>query len=275
MMKTRLFGVLASGAALSLGLAMGPAAGANAATSSILNGGVVHVVMPWVTIPHNFNPLNPGGTGSSAAGTGSALYEPLMYDNIYSGQFTPVLATSYVWTDSARTLTLTTRSGVEWSDGEPFSAADVAFTFNYIHTHNQVDTSGIWADGLASVKATGPNTVVFRFQKPNSVALPFVVGQLIVPQHIWSSIDNPATYANDKPVGTGPFLLQSYGRTKIVYKKNPNLLDGRPSVHKRHRHDGRQVRTRGGDDPPPGWRGPDLRPHPRPGEDLRGGQPGR
>ncbi|HTW06585.1 MAG TPA: ABC transporter substrate-binding protein [Acidimicrobiales bacterium] len=223
--------VLTSSAAVSLGLALGPAANAVAAPS-VHYGGDLHVVMPWVTIPDNFNPLNPGTNGSTAGGTGSAIYEPLMYANNYTGTITPMLATAYKWNASGTGLTLTIRSDVKWSNGSPFSASDVAFTFNYLKQYPALDTNSLWkTQGLTSAKATNATTVVLTFSHPNVVVLPYVLGQLIVPKSLWAKVTNPVTYTNPKPVGTGPFLLQSYSPTQVNYKKNPDYwMSGRPYI---------------------------------------------
>ena len=221
---------LAGTIALSLAPGFGPAA-AQAAGNAARYGGVLHVVMPWAGVPDNFNPLAPGQAATTAGGTGSAIYEPLMYFNPYNGRVTDILATGYAWADGGRTLDVSTRPGVAWSDGQPFSAADVAFTFNYIGRFPALDRSGIWRDGLISVEATGPGTVVLRFGQPDTAALPFVGEQLIVPEHIWSGINDPVSFTNPKPVGTGPFVLQSRTRTTVNYKKNPSYwLTGRPYI---------------------------------------------
>ncbi|MDA8300965.1 MAG: ABC transporter substrate-binding protein [Actinomycetota bacterium] len=224
---SRSLALLASGATVALGLAVAPVTSASA--SSIRYGGVLKYVSSWTTIPDNFNPLNPAGTGGTAGGTGSLLYEPLIYENVYTGKATDLLATGYKWSNGNKTLTLTTRTGVKWSDGQPFSAADVAFTFNYVKKYPALDVNGFWKSALASVTATGPNTVVFQFRSPQTSLFPQIVGQEIVPQHVWSKVSNPVTFANPHPVGTGPFLLESYSNTQVSYVKNPHYwMPGRP-----------------------------------------------
>src|SRR5512143_436845 len=79
----------------------------------------------WV---RNFNPLLPDK--SQRFPTRSGIYEPLFVYNVMTGEFVPWLATEYKWSPDATKLTMTTRDGVKWSDGQPFTAKDVAFTFN-------------------------------------------------------------------------------------------------------------------------------------------------
>lgn len=230
MRKSRLFAVLTSGACLTM-LSLGPTVSANA-SASIKYGGVIHVVMPWVTISDNFNPLNPGQTASTAGGTLSLAYEGLAYDNPYTGAITDLLATGWTWSNGGKTLTIDTRTGVDWTDGEPFSPADVAFTFNYIHKYPALDINGVWAAGLASASVgEAPNTVVLTFKAPSIVQLPEILKQLIIPKHIWSKIGNPVTYPNLHPVGTGPFILKSFSPTLVSWVKNPNYwMAGEPYV---------------------------------------------
>jgi peptide/nickel transport system substrate-binding protein len=230
MKKPRLAAAVASLATLAVGLAMSPAG--NAGASSIRYGGTLHIVMPWGSILHNFNPLVwDGGTGTTAGGTGSLLYEPLFYDNPYTGKITPLLGTSYKWTDHNLKLVVSTRSGAQWSDGKPFSAADVAFTFNYIKRYPALDAETVWKTPLSSVRATGPDTVVFSFASPFTAIFPQLAEQPIVPEHIWSSITDPTKFTNPDPVGTGPFLLKSYSAFQVSYVKNPHYwMPGRPYI---------------------------------------------
>src|SRR5581483_11030021 len=120
-------------------------------------------------------------------------------------------------------LVVTTRKNAKWSDGKAFTPADVVFTFNYVKANPSIDVGGVWGGTtLKSVKATGKNEVTFRFSKPDTPALVILSTQFIVPKHIWSSIKDPATATNTSPVGTGPFTMDSYSATTIVYKKNPH-----------------------------------------------------
>ena len=182
---------------------------------------------------YTFN-LNPFGTAGQNLPATPLIYEPLFFVNTLTGELTPLLGTSYGWSDDNLTLTVETREGVQWSDGEPFTAEDVAFTFNYLREHPALDTRGLWALGLESVEATDENTVVFTFSEPNTPLFANgdgVAGQLIVPEHVWSGIGNPAEATNENPVGTGPFLFDSFAPQLIKVVKNPDYwLSGQPYI---------------------------------------------
>jgi peptide/nickel transport system substrate-binding protein len=217
---------------LALAVVMSLVPGLSAATraGSVTSGGTLKVEMPWGTMPDNFNPLT--SKGSQAGGTLSCLYEQLFYFNPATSKVTYVLGTSYKWSSKNLTLVVKTRPNAKWSDGKPFSAADVAFTFNYVKANPSIDVNGIWTGTtLSSVTATGTDQVTFKFSKPDTPAIVILGAQFIVPEHIWSSISDPATATNTNPVGTGPFTMDSYSATTIVYKKNPDYwMAGHPYV---------------------------------------------
>ena len=207
-----------------------PGVSAAPRTHAVKTGGTLKIEMPWGTMPDNFNPLT--SQGSQAGGTLSCLYEQLFYFNSATSKLRYVLGTSYKWLNKNRKLVVGTRSNVKWTDGQSFSAKDVAFTFNYVKANPSIDVNGIWSGTtLSSVKATGKNKVTFKFSKPDTPALVIFASQFIVPQHIWASIGNPSTATNTHPVGTGPFTMASYSPTTIVYKKNSHYwMKGHPYV---------------------------------------------
>ena len=239
--REKWLGAVMAGAGLSLMLAFLPSAGASmraittGGTRAITTGGTFYAAQPWGTLPDNFNPYAP--SGANAPGTKSCLYQSLYYFNAATGAETPLLGTNYTWTDNNLLLTVTTRSGVTWSDGTPFTAADVAFTFNYLKANPSIDVNGVWTSPLKSVKATGANTVVFKFSKPDTpegVAILFGTDgnpTVILPQHVWATIKSPAKYTNTSPVATGPFTLKSFSTSSVVYVKNPSYWEvGRPYI---------------------------------------------
>jgi len=147
------------------------------------------------TFTRNFNPFSP----NTAPMTQQAIYEPMLVFNPADSTTTPWLATEWKEAKDGTGITFTLREGVKWSDGEPFTAEDVAYTFEL-----QKEIAGGY-EYVDSVKATDDHTVVFSLNKPYSPALYEVGQQVIVPEHIWSKIDDPAKATNENPVGTGPY----------------------------------------------------------------------
>ena len=196
--------------------------------AQVKTGGIVRVARSSGSYTNNSNPF---GTAGQNLPSTALIYEPLFFVNTVTGDLSPILGTSYKWSEDNLTLTVKTREGVQWSDGEPFSAKDVAFTFNYMKEHPELDTAGVWALGVKSVEAKDDTTVVFKFGTANTPLLSDIAGRTIAPEHIWSKIADPVQEVNQKPVGTGPFMLSSFAPQLIKVVKNPNYwLKGQPYV---------------------------------------------
>ena len=93
----------------------------------------------WV---RNFEPLNP--VSISRWPTRGGIYESLFLNNPITTDWTPWLATGYEWRNNNKKLLFNIRSGVEWSDGKPFSAHDVAYTFNLMKKFPALDSRNSW-----------------------------------------------------------------------------------------------------------------------------------
>ena len=80
----------------------------------------------------------------------------------------PDLATSWETTDGGRKLVFKTRDGVKWHDGKPFSAADVACTFDLILTPDKLrrNPRSAWYTNVEKVTADGPSRVTFHLKQP-------------------------------------------------------------------------------------------------------------
>jgi peptide/nickel transport system substrate-binding protein len=215
---------LAVAAILTMGLAACSSSGSttSSSSSSAAASGKPLVVddTPLSPMTDTFSPYSATSTGHEV--TSDALYnEPLFIWNILNPAQAPfhILATGYSWSNGGKTLTLTIRSGVKWNDGQPFSASDVAFTFNMIKTHPGLSTDGTPVP--TSATAPSPTSAVLTFSQPEYSNL-FLIGQTyIVPEHIWSKV-NPATFADPNPVGTGPFMLDKFTPQGFTLKANPN-----------------------------------------------------
>lgn len=160
----------------------------------------------------NFNPF------SGAPLVWWFTFEPLFVVNSYSCGETPWLGTKYAWSGD-KEFTVDIRQGVNWSDGKPFSAADVVYTFNMLKRLPQYDQSGVWST-LASVSAEGANRVVFRLSKPSTETFTRAARVPIVPEHIWSKVKDLAKFTNPGAVGTGPFTVKAFNGEQLLMARN-------------------------------------------------------
>jgi peptide/nickel transport system substrate-binding protein len=187
---------------------------------------------PGQTNPDLFNPYFNTNQGGDYGAQG-LLYEELYFTNLYTGQASPWLASSFSYSSDLTQLTFKLRTDVKWNDGTPFTSADVKFTFDLMKQNPALDQGSLWASILKSVDVSGSSTVVFTLQHADSTAL-FRIGDgvFIVPQHIWSTISgDPAKFANDnKPVGTGPYVLKTWRPDLITYTVNPTYWGTTPKV---------------------------------------------
>ena len=199
------------------------AVGASACSSTPASSGGTAAAGPTLTIQgdngspalvENFNPFQ---SATELHGT-YLIYAPLEIPSPVDGTYMPYLATGYSFTNPT-TLVYTIRTGVKWSDGKPFSPADVVFTFDLLKKYPALDGNGVWSQ-ISAVSAAG-NQVTFTFKAPNVPFANTLAQTPIVPKHIWSSITNPVKYTNTHPVGTGPFMLSSFAPTQYTLTKNP------------------------------------------------------
>ncbi|HDM76344.1 MAG TPA: ABC transporter substrate-binding protein [Deltaproteobacteria bacterium] len=181
----------------------------------------------------NYNPFSPARLFGVFL-----IYEPLLNVNVLTGEVKPWLAESYEWRNNYLELVFYLRKDVKWSDGVPFTAKDVEFTFKLLKEHSELSAGailgvGLWSTGLKDVVAVDDYTVVFEFSKPSVPTFFYIVTTFIVPEHIWSKVDDPAKFTNPNPVGTGPFIFKNFDSANGVetFAKNPNYWQkGKPYI---------------------------------------------
>ncbi len=234
--RWKLPAVLTAVVALAAACSQGSAATGGSTSSGSVGGTMVISSYMGTTWPCQFNPFNPAINFLSVG----FVYEPLEFVDILktnsggSSEVTPWLATGSTWSNGYKTLTFAMRSGVKWSDGKPFSAADVVYTFNAMRTSPALDLNALWkTDGgpLTSVTALGSNKVVFTFDTPAQTYFYYVADQVpIVPKHIWASLNQSklSSYADTSPVGTGPYLVSNCSQENVEYQRNPSYWQSRP-----------------------------------------------
>jgi peptide/nickel transport system substrate-binding protein len=173
---------------------------------------------PESTITQDFNPY---ATTQAAYGMGATglIYEPLLeFDIAAPPKYYPWLATSYAWSNGGKSVTFTIRKGVKWNNGTPLTPADVVFTYDLIKANAAIDVGGLT---ITSVSSSG-DTVTVSFPTPQYANLQNIAGVAILPKAVWSTVGNPAQYADANPVGTGPYMLDTFTPQGFTLKKNPD-----------------------------------------------------
>jgi peptide/nickel transport system substrate-binding protein len=172
------------------------------------------------------NPFISTGSGMSL-GYDRMIYEPLaMVNPVGKNETTPWLASKVVWNSDYTQLTVTPRSGVKWSDGKPFTADDIVFTFNLIKNTPALDLAGL---KLSDVKKDGDN-VVLNFSESKFVKQGDVLQTSIVPEHQWKGISDPAKDPVKDAVGTGPYTIKSFSTQGVVLKARDDYWGGKVPV---------------------------------------------
>ena len=145
----------------------------------------------------------------------------LFYYNLITGEEVPWAATGWTVNSDFTEYTVNIRDGVEWSDGEAFTAHDVQYTYHLLRDNKTLANWGRGGDVPRWVKQVDviddlKLTIVLNSPNPR-FADPFLWSHqgkapYIVPEHVWSTMDDPVTDLNYDPskgwpVATGPFTM--------------------------------------------------------------------
>jgi len=185
----------------------------------------------------NFNPYTATGLPSGQFIKGS-VYEGLIISPEGGLPARPWLAQSWKWSNGNKTLTLNLVKNATWSDGKALTSADVVYSLKGGDNATQqktMDLVGFSRPGsnFASITAKGPYTVVINLKTVDSQFIAQTLnGAIVVPQHIWSKVANPATFTNPHPVGSGPFnQIARFTSQDYVFGKNPHYWQaGKPLI---------------------------------------------
>ena len=144
----------------------------------------------------------------------------------------PGLATDWESSEDGLTWTFTIRDDATWQDGEPVTAHDIAFTYNYI-LDNNISLYTSYFPLTDEITATDDHTLVWKTKKPTLApeAPPWVY---IIPEHIWGEFDKVSDakkFDNVPAVGSGPFQLVEWKRGQFMrLEANKDYWGGAPTV---------------------------------------------
>lgn len=187
--------------------------------------GVLNIGMPNGPQTENHNPFLPSSSGASL-GYRFVIYEPLVMTNQVqpTEEGTPWLATEWEWSDNFGKLVLTIRDGVSWADGEPMTADDVAYTFQLLKDTPELNINAI---PFEDISASG-DQVTMTFTQSQFVNQVDILSSIVVPEHLWSKIEDPATDTIAEPVGTGPYELKTFTPQTVTLTRQDSYWQDLP-----------------------------------------------
>lgn len=150
-------------------------------------------------------------TDAYAANVQSYVLESLITRNPDTLEWEGLIAKSWKVSEDGLVISIQMREDVSFSDGEPLTADDVAFTFGFIMTESiQAPRDRAYLEKIKDVKVNGKYEVVFTFKEPYFEALSLAGGMPILPKHFYSAyLKEPQKFNESKGLllGSGPYKL--------------------------------------------------------------------
>jgi peptide/nickel transport system substrate-binding protein len=190
-----------------------------------------------VAPPTNLNPFNiSGAQGSWAA---EIVWDRLM--RVGPDGLPQPWAAEKVDRPDATTVNLTLRRGMMWSDGQPVTIDDAVFSLTAPDIGDKAPMYKPFVRNIASVEATGPDTLTIKLKHPDAAFLVSSLSKLnLAPKHVWAPIfdslkDKPQTAESimeEHPVSSGPFrIVRASLNQEIVLEANPDHWS-HPKIHR-------------------------------------------
>ncbi|WP_066638526.1 ABC transporter substrate-binding protein [Desulfolucanica intricata] len=169
----------------------------------------------------------PRGPGSRKMGL---IFDTLVTRDV-EGNTLPALATDWQVGEDSLVYTFRLRPGVKWHDGQPFTAEDVVFSYEYEKLYPPV--SVIDLSGIKKVEAVNDRMVKIELNQPDPNCMVNLSSFRIIPKHIWEKVTDPFNFVVDEAVvGTGPYKLTDYSKEHGTYRfeVNENFWGSKPRV---------------------------------------------
>ena len=161
------------------------------------------------------------------------IWDFLLYRDVDSEEYKPLLATSYKW-DGNTSLIFELRKGVKFHDGSDFDADDVVYTFNHIaNPASAIDTQSN-VEWIKDAEKLGKYKVRLNFKHPFPAALEYLSNNIaMVPKGLYDNAplkpDGKRDWGKVKPIGTGPYMVvESRPGERVVMKANKHYFKDSP-----------------------------------------------
>lgn len=167
-------------------------------------------------ITTNYNPFAP----NVLHGALGPIYEPLFfYNKTKDEEPIGLIGESFEYNEDGTQITVKIKPDLKWSDGEPLTASDVAFTFKY-------EANNPEGNNLVSAEATDDTTVVLTYGIAQyTTEFQRMGSSYILPEHIWKDVDDFANFTNEEPVGSGPYVVDKTTSESYTLVANENYRD--------------------------------------------------
>lgn len=178
--------------------------------------------------------------GMTAAGDKDSLASMLVSESLMvrlpDGNLAPQLimevpsVANGLLAEDLKSVTYNLKEGVTWSDGEPFTAEDVKFTWEWaLEDANGVVLQNFYAM-IDSIDVVDDHTVTLYFNEPNPTWANSFTGMgssIVIPKHILEDADETTVDSfRSKPIGTGPYVVDEFqANDSVIYVMNENYRD--------------------------------------------------
>ena len=180
------------------------------------------LVIASTQVPRHLNGAVQSGTATAVPST-QIFASPMRYDEGWNPQ--PYLAESWDVSEDGLTVTLNLVKNATFHDGHPVTSEDVAYSIMVTKENHPFKTM---FEPVEAIDTPDDHTAIIRLSKPHPAIMLALSPALapVLPKHLFDNGEDPKSNSfNSAPVGSGPFVLESFTQGEsIVLKKNENFF---------------------------------------------------
>ncbi len=224
-------------AAVALGVGVGLGAIGGGAIGGAGTASAADILRIGTTQP--IDSLNPFISQSDYSSIAYAYVYPFLVQYDGSLNIQPYFATKWETSADGKVWTYHTVPGATWSDGQPMTAKDAAFTMNMMKKFKDDATALLagYVDHMDKAEAPDDNTLVVTYSAPVNTVLALMQQMPILPEHIWAPLtegkgEKITSFQNEAPiVSGGPFMLVKHVKDQLaIFKRNPKWWGKAPVI---------------------------------------------